>query len=77
MLTTQLHTTDEADAEAKIDTIKDYKRASAAKLNLNKTECVGIKLPEDLIRPSNFFGRGQYTILLRAPIIIDGNIKDY
>jgi len=68
---------DEADARAKIDTIKDYGRASAAKLNLDKTECVGIKPPGDLIRPANFFGRGQYTILLGAPISVDGNIGDY
>ena len=68
---------DEADTRAKIDTIKDYKRASAAKLNLDKTECVSIKPPGDLIRPSNFFRRGQYTILLGAPISVDGNIGDY
>jgi len=68
---------DKADVRAKIDTIKDYSRAFAAKLNLDKTECIGIKPPGDLIRPSNFFGRGQYTILLGAPISVDGNIRAY
>ena len=68
---------DKADVKAKIDTIKDYERASTAKLNLDKTECVDIKPPEDLIKPANFFKKSQYTILLGAFISVNSNIGDY
>lgn len=69
--------TDRADALSKLDMVEDFCLASAFKINRSKTEAVGLVLPEGVVEPAKFFGRGTSTILLGAPVGIDGLTHEY
>jgi len=67
---------DEADAKNKIELVREYELASGQKLNLDKSECIALQPPGDLIRLQNFFGTNTCTTLLGAPLNVNGYIGD-
>ena len=67
---------DEQDARKKMEMVEDYGKASAAKLNRNKTECVSWSLPGQLVSSNNFYGPLKCTRLLGAPISVTGDVGD-
>ena len=64
---------DEADAKKKIELVREYKLASGQRLNLDKSECVALHPPGNLIRLQNF---DTCTTLLGAPLSVNGYIGD-
>ena len=74
---TALVFSNKVDAVRKLALVEDFGKATAFKLNKNKTECVAWKNPGGLVADNMFFGRGKSTIFLGALFGVDEAYDDY
>ena len=57
--------------------VEDFGKATAFKLNKDKTECVTWKNPGGLVADNMFFGRGKSTIFFGALFGMDEAYDEY